>query len=184
MSSKKIRELTRQDLKRLNLQELERERERLNQLNDLYRAEIDRAREKTKRQDAVSSALAEMWRDQMLKTDIFFAPAKDEQTAFYRTLLFVFWLSPRIRNAIIRELGPEGIGFASVRAFNVDRNARKAAVLETGIAEFKAFEKTTGNYRGSLHDAALERVGSALGMSANAVKVFLHRYRSLGRTTR
>jgi hypothetical protein len=182
MSPKKTHELTKRDLKRLNLRELERECERLNRLNDLYGAEKDRVIEEQKKVDAATSALVQMWRDQMLKTDIFFAPTKDEQTEFYRKLLFVFWLSPQIRNAIIRELGPEGIGFASVRAFNADRNARKAAALERSIAKFKAFGKTTGDYRGNLHDAALEHAGNALGMSANTVKVFLRRYRSRDRT--
>jgi hypothetical protein len=150
---------------------------KLEAVNRGLREDIEQAKEEARSLLAAMSALTKMWRRNMLKIDLLNAN-KEEQISFYRMMLFPRWLSPKVRNAIIREFGVE-LGFPSVRAFNAEQNSIVAACLEKSVAENIATMKKYGFERGRRREAALEAAGRAMRLSANTVKVRLQRYRRL-----
>lgn len=130
-------------------------------------------RKKKARLIGAKLALSKMWVRNITKVDILQA-TKSEQIEFYRMLLMVYWLSPKIRNAIISEYADK-LGFSSVRAFKAKRNDIECGILQQEIAD--EVESMNGEYKGRRREAALERVAAAVGVSPNTLKVRLYRHR-------
>jgi hypothetical protein len=97
---------------------------------------------------------------------------KDERRAFYESLLKITWLSPKVRRAIMEELG------LSLRARNASFNHGVAVGLGVLIAEAETRLKMDGKRpRGGIHEAAVTEVADGKGMSVEAVKKRLQRHR-------
>jgi len=90
-------------------------------------------------------------------------------------MLFPAWLSPAVRNAIIREYGKE-LGL-TVRSQKVRRNEIMAAVLEQSVREAVADMKRLGIEKGRRRELAFEQAGEPFRLSANTVRVRIQRLR-------
>lgn len=77
----------------------------------------------------------------------------EEKKSFYEALLKISWLPPKIRRAVMNELG------LSLRAKNNDFNHGMLLVLRLSIAEEKERLKNAGERpRGGIHEAAMQNV--------------------------
>jgi hypothetical protein len=98
--------------------------------------------------------------------------SKRAQRAVYRALLQCRWLAPKVRNAIVTELG------MSVRQQRRRGSAVRAKFLRAEIAEQKRRMRENGERpRGGIHDAAFRRVAKRHGTTVEALVKQLQRSR-------
>jgi hypothetical protein len=89
---------------------------------------------------------------------------------FYEAVLKIHWLAPKVRNAVMRELG------RSQLAVNVARERGRTLAIRARIDERKEALKKKGQ-RGGLYEAALSEEAKELGMTAAALKGRLRKER-------
>ena len=88
--------------------------------------------------------------------------SKAEQQTFYRSLLEIPWLAPRIRRAVATEMG------VSLREHNAKIERAKTATMRVMIAEAEARMKKRP--RGGAREATVEKVADMVGLSVEALK--------------
>jgi len=89
---------------------------------------------------------------------------------FYEAVLKIDWLAPKVRNAVMRELG------CSQRAVDVVRERGRTLAIRARINERKEALKKKGR-RGSLYEAALAEEAKELGLTVAALKGRLRKKR-------
>ena len=105
------------------------------------------------------------------------AANKDEQKRLYEALLELPWLAPKVRSAVMQELG------FSKRDQNRKVAQAQAAVMHRMIELCEARMRQKGERpRGGIHDAAVAEVAKRQNMSVEALTKLL--YRHYGRTAR
>jgi hypothetical protein len=91
---------------------------------------------------------------------------------FYEAMLEIDWLAPKIRNAVMRELG------RSQRAEDADYERGRNLVFRVLINERKdLMRKNNERPRGGVHEAAIEQVAREHGMTGAALKGRLRKKR-------
>jgi hypothetical protein len=113
------------------------------------------------------------WLSKMTKTELV-NPTEDEQVSFYKLLLQLSWLSPNVRNAIIREFGDK-LGFLSVRSYNALSNDLKMSAAKVVISDIAAKMKKFG-HKGRRYEDVLEVMADSMSISSNSLKMRLHRH--------
>jgi hypothetical protein len=102
---------------------------------------------------------------------------KDEQKRLYEALLELPWLAPKVRSAVMKELG------LSKRDENRKVAEARAATIHRMIELCEARMRRNGERpRGGIHDAAVAEVAERQNMSVAALTKLL--YRHYGRTAR
>jgi hypothetical protein len=98
-------------------------------------------------------------------------PAK-ERAAFYRSLLKISWLPPKVRRAIMSELG------LSLRVQNREVEEAVSMALLQLIANEKVRLKENGERpQGGISDAAVAEIAHTQSMTVEAMKKRLQRHR-------
>jgi hypothetical protein len=98
--------------------------------------------------------------------------SKRKQRAAYRALLQCRWLAPKVRNAIVRELG-----------MSVRQEQRRGAQLQAKLwrAEINELERRMREKgeqpRGGRREAAIAHIAHRNGMTVEAFKKQLHRHK-------
>jgi hypothetical protein len=91
---------------------------------------------------------------------------------FYEAVLKIDWLAPKVRNAVMRELG------RSPRAVKVALERGKTLAMRTRINERKILMKNKNERpRGGIHDAAVAEVAKEVGLTVAALKGRLRKKR-------
>ena len=91
---------------------------------------------------------------------------------FYEALLKIDWLAPKVRYAVMRELG------RSQRAANVARERGKTLAIRARINERKnLMKKKNERPRGGVHEAALAEEAEELGITVAALEGRLRKKR-------
>jgi hypothetical protein len=97
--------------------------------------------------------------------------SEDERQAFYKALLEIPWLPPKVRGAVMSELG------LSPRAHNNKMQHARAVTFRRNIEQRKARMKENGESpHGGIYDAAVAQEAGAQGMSFGALNKFLQRH--------
>jgi hypothetical protein len=107
---------------------------------------------------------------------VFIAPRKEtakKRKLLYETLLKIDWLPTTLRSAILREMG------TSLRERKREFMERQTAELRYLINQTKARMRKNGERpaRGSLDDAAIDKVAKQVARSSDALKQQLKRYK-------
>jgi hypothetical protein len=91
---------------------------------------------------------------------------------FYEALLKIGWLAPKVRNAVMRELG------RSQRVENMRRERGRTLAIRARINERKnLMKKNNERPRGGVYEAALAEEAEELGMTVAALKGRLRKKR-------
>ena len=98
--------------------------------------------------------------------------SKSKQKCFYYSLLEISWLSPKIRRAVMAELG------LSSREQNRRIEQARTATLRVLINERKTQMRANGERpRGGIHDAAVTEIAGEQSMTITALRKRLERYK-------
>ena len=90
---------------------------------------------------------------------------EDNRKAFYAALLEIPWLAPKVRNAILRELG------RSPREEDVGIERARNLTMRMMINERKELMRKNGDRpRGGVHEAAVAAIAHEQGLSVSALK--------------
>ena len=90
---------------------------------------------------------------------------EDNRNAFYAALLEIPWLAPKVRNAIVRELG------RSPREEDVGIERARNLTMRMMINERKELMRKNGDRpRGGVHEAAVAAIAHEQGLSVSALK--------------
>jgi hypothetical protein len=88
-----------------------------------------------------------------------------EQALFYNALLEIPWLAPKVRRAIMAELG------LSLREQNTKIERARTLTLRHMISEAEVrMRKNRERPRGGIHGAAVEEVAGRVGMTVDALE--------------